>query len=238
MEKVFVTGAAGFIGSNLVDRLLADGKRVVGWDNFSTGQREFLQSATINPRFKLIEGDCLDLPALTRAMAGCGFIFHLAANADVRFGLEHPGKDLQQNTIATFNVLEAMRANGIKGIAFSSTGSVYGEAEIIPTPEDTPSTTFAKSVALRLTHRPTTFPNSPRASTMTVGRQFSPNGSKGAGSMRKTACSSSPSAVAIWGKISARILSARFNSQKKLARQSSALSAAMVVTRPGKRPHA
>jgi UDP-glucose 4-epimerase len=138
MGTFFVTGAAGFIGSNLVDRLLADGKAVIGWDNFSTGQREFLKSAQSNPNFKLIEGDCLDLPALTRAMAGCDFVFHLSANADVRFGLEHPNKDLQQNTIATFNVLEAMRANGIKGIAFSSTGSLYGEAEIIPTPEDAP----------------------------------------------------------------------------------------------------
>ena len=138
MEKVFVTGAAGFIGSNLVDRLLDGGRQVVGWDNFSTGQREFLQPAEANPRFKLIEGDCLDLPKLTRAMAGCDFVFHLAANADVRFGLEHPHKDFQQNAAATFNVLEAMRANSIKRIAFSSTGSVYGEAEIFPTPENHP----------------------------------------------------------------------------------------------------
>jgi UDP-glucose 4-epimerase len=138
MEKVFVTGAAGFIGSSLVDRLLTGGKQVVGWDNFSTGQREFLKSASAQPRFKLVEGDNLDLPALTRAMAGCDTVFHLAANADVRFGLEHPSKDLQQNTVATFNVLEAMRANGARRIAFSSTGSVYGEAEQIPTPEDAP----------------------------------------------------------------------------------------------------
>ena len=138
MEKVFVTGAAGFIGSNLVDRLLAGGKQVIGWDNFSTGQREFLPSALANPRFKLIEGDCLDLSALIRAMGGCDIVFHLAANADVRFGLEHPHKDFQQNAVATFNILEAMRATGIKHIAFSSTGSVYGEAEKIPTPEDAP----------------------------------------------------------------------------------------------------
>jgi UDP-glucose 4-epimerase len=136
MERAFITGAAGFIGSNLVDRLLGDSKMVIGWDDFSTGQPEFLQSARANPKFKLIEGDCLDLPALTRAMAGCDFVFHLAANADVRFGLDHPHKDFQQNAAATFNVLEAMRANGIKGIAFSSTGSVYGEAETIPTPEN------------------------------------------------------------------------------------------------------
>jgi len=138
MEKIFVTGAAGFIGSNLVDRLLRDGKSVVGWDNFSTGQNEFLAAARNNPNFKLIRGDNLDFPALTQAMAGSDFVFHLAANADVRFGLEHPHKDFQQNAVATFNVLEAMRANSIQRMAFSSTGSVYGEAEIFPTPENHP----------------------------------------------------------------------------------------------------
>jgi UDP-glucose 4-epimerase len=71
-------------------------------------------------------------------MAGCDFVFHLAANADVRFGLDHPGRDFQQNSVATFNILETMRANNIKRIAFSSTGSVYGEAEVIPTPENAP----------------------------------------------------------------------------------------------------
>lgn len=138
MEKVFVTGAAGFIGSNLTDRLLQVGKQVVAWDNLSTGQTEFLEGARTHPNFRMVQGDNLDLGSLTAAMSGCDFVFHLAANADVRFGLEHPEKDLQQNTIATFNVLEAMRANGIKGIAFSSTGSVYGEAGVIPTPENAP----------------------------------------------------------------------------------------------------
>lgn len=138
MNTIFITGAAGFIGSSLMDRLLSEGKKVVGWDNFSTGQERFLSGARQNPNFKLIRGDNLDLNALTKAMAGCDTVFHLAANADVRFGLDHPGKDFQQNATATFNVLEAMRANGIKTIAFSSTGSIYGEAEIIPTPEDAP----------------------------------------------------------------------------------------------------
>jgi UDP-glucose 4-epimerase len=136
--KYFITGCAGFIGSSLVDRLLSDGLHVVGYDNFSTGRDEFVATALQNKNFALIRGDVLDLPALTEAMRGADFVFHLAANADVRFGTEHPRKDLEQNTIATYNVLEAMRANNVKRIAFSSTGSVYGEAKVIPTPEDAP----------------------------------------------------------------------------------------------------
>ena len=138
LRRVFVTGAAGFLGSNIVDRLLSAGTEVVGWDNFSAGQREFLAAAEKRSTFKCIKGDNLDLPALTAAMKGCDFVFHLAANADVRFGTDDPSRDLKQNTIATFNVLEAMRANTIKRIGFSSTGSVYGESPIIPTPEDAP----------------------------------------------------------------------------------------------------
>ena len=134
----FVTGAAGFIGSNLVDRLLSDGHRVVGYDNFSTGQRRFLDAAVPAESFGLVDGDTLNPDCLTRAMRGCDFVFHLAANADVRFGTAHPQKDLEQNTIATFNVLEAMRVNGIRRIVFSSTGSVYGEPDVFPTPETAP----------------------------------------------------------------------------------------------------
>jgi len=134
----FVTGCAGFIGSNLTDKLLSDGHNVVGYDNFSTGQEKFLAKARQSQKFTLVQGDTQDLTALTRAIVGCDFVFHLAANADVRFGTEHPRKDLEQNTIASFNVLEAMRVNNIKRIAFSSTGSVYGEATVIPTPEEAP----------------------------------------------------------------------------------------------------
>jgi UDP-glucose 4-epimerase len=137
-SKVLVTGAAGFIGSNLVDRLLADGHSVVGYDNFSTGLERFLEGALRHPGFRLVRGDTLDPAALDAAAAGCGFVFHLAANADVRFGLQHPAKDLHQNTIATFNVLEAARKAGARGVAFSSTGSVYGEPQVHPTPEDAP----------------------------------------------------------------------------------------------------
>jgi len=138
MRSVFVTGAAGFIGSNLVDRLLALGKNVVGWDNLSTGREEFLDDARRQAGFRFIRGDNGDLDGLAEAMHGCDFVFHLAANADVRFGTEHPRKDLEQNTIATFNVLEAMRRNGICRIAFSSTGSIYGEPNVFPTPETCP----------------------------------------------------------------------------------------------------
>jgi len=133
-----VTGAAGFIGSNLVDRLLAVGHHVTGVDNFSTGLHRFLKGALTHPNFRLIEADLLDISALEKAFVGADAIFHLAANADVRFGTEHPRKDLEQNTIATYNVLEAMRSNETKKIIFSSTGSVYGEATVIPTPENGP----------------------------------------------------------------------------------------------------
>ncbi|MEA2337119.1 MAG: UDP-glucose 4-epimerase, partial [Thermoanaerobaculia bacterium] len=129
--KCFVTGAAGFIGSNLVDRLLADGHDVVGYDNFSTGLQRFIENASVNPRFRIIKGDVLNATAMADAMAGCELVFHFAANADVRFGSDDPRRDLDQNTIATFNVLEAMRATGAKRIAFSSTGSIYGEAAVI-----------------------------------------------------------------------------------------------------------
>lgn len=136
--RFFITGCAGFIGSNLTDRLLSDGHSVVGYDNFSTGRKEFLEAARQSSRFTLIQGDTLDLGSLGKAMQGTDFVFHFAANADVRFGTEHPRKDLEQNTIATFNVLEAMRANGVRRIAFSSTGSIYGEPQIFPTPEEAP----------------------------------------------------------------------------------------------------
>ena len=133
--RVLVTGAAGFMGSNMVDRLLSAGHNVVGFDNMSTGQRRFVESAMVHPGFSFRHADLLDRKSLTEAMKGAELVIHFAANADVRFGTDHPRKDLEQNTIVTWNVLEAMREQGCKRIVFSSTGSVYGEPEIFPTPE-------------------------------------------------------------------------------------------------------
>jgi UDP-glucose 4-epimerase len=136
--RIFVTGAAGFIGSNMVDRLLAVGHSVVGFDNFSTGQPRFLERAMAHSQFTLVQGDLLERNVLSKAMAGADLVIHFAANADVRFGTDHPRRDLDQNTIATWNVLEAMREQGCKRMVFSSTGSIYGEPEVFPTPETCP----------------------------------------------------------------------------------------------------
>jgi UDP-glucose 4-epimerase len=136
--RVLVTGAAGFIGSHMVDRLLSAGHSVAGLDDMSTGQMRFLEGAKAHPQFTFHLADLLDRKSLTQAMEGAELVVHFAANADVRFGTEHPRKDLDQNTIATWNVLEAMRDKGCKRIVFSSTGSVYGEPEIFPTPETCP----------------------------------------------------------------------------------------------------
>lgn len=136
--KVLVTGCSGFIGSSLVDRLLFEGHDVVGVDNFSTGRIEFLSLALQSPKFKLINGDLLNHDVINYAVNECEIVYHFAANADVRFGTQHTRKDLEQNTIVTYNILEAMRFAGVNKIVFSSTGSVYGEAEVMPTPENCP----------------------------------------------------------------------------------------------------
>jgi UDP-glucose 4-epimerase len=138
VKRACITGGAGFIGSNLADRLSAVGVEVVVVDDFRAGRREFVADALRRGGVTLVEGDVLDMAVLEEALGGCDWVFHLQANADVRHGLEHPRRDLRQNTIATANVLEAMLRRGVKRIAFASTGSVYGEPEVFPTPEDAP----------------------------------------------------------------------------------------------------
>ncbi len=136
--RMLVTGGSGFIGSHLVERLLNEGHEVIVVDNFSTGQKAFLNDVISSKQCQLISGDLLDEDFLNTVMRKVEFVWHLAANADVRYGTKYPRRDLEQNTIATFNVLESMRRNGVRNIAFSSTGSVYGDAPVIPTPEDCP----------------------------------------------------------------------------------------------------
>lgn len=138
MRRACITGGAGFIGSNLADRLSARGVEVVIVDDFRAGRREFVANVLRRGRARLVEGDVLDMAVLEDALEGCDWVFHLQANADVRRGLEHPRRDLTQNTIATSNVLEAMRARDVRQIAFASTGSVYGEPGVFPTPEAAP----------------------------------------------------------------------------------------------------
>lgn len=136
--QVVVTGGAGFIGSNLTRALAERGDDIVVIDNLSTGQLEFL--ADIDPaRLQVEQCDLFDdAEQLPKLFEGADVVVHFAANADVRFGLEHPRRDLEQNVIATQHVLEAMRTSGVPEIVFASTGSVYGETNVIPTPEDAP----------------------------------------------------------------------------------------------------
>jgi UDP-glucose 4-epimerase len=134
-KHVLVTGGAGFIGSHVVDVLLRRGARVTAFDNFSTGFHEFLAA---QEHLRIVEGDLLDQPAVDEAMRGVDFVFHLAANADIKDNLLTPRRCIEQNVVATQNVLEAMRSAGVHEIALSSTGSVYGEPATMPTPEDAP----------------------------------------------------------------------------------------------------
>ncbi|MBR9703220.1 SDR family NAD(P)-dependent oxidoreductase [Candidatus Woesearchaeota archaeon] len=136
IKKAFVTGGAGFIGSHIVDKLVELGAEVTIYDNFCTGQRKYIEHHADNSKVTIVEADVLDLEKLEAAIKGHDFVFHLQANADVRRGITKTRTDLEQNTIATWNVLEAMRKNGIKSIMFSSSATVYGEPSVFPTPED------------------------------------------------------------------------------------------------------
>jgi UDP-glucose 4-epimerase len=137
--RVVVTGGAGFIGSNLCRRLLGEGVEVVCVDNLSTGHLRFLDDLRSDRRFELVELDLLaEGDQLEQVVAGADAVAHFAANADVRFGWDHPMRDLEQNVIASHRLLEAIRTAGVPCMLFTSTGSVYGDAPVIPTPETCP----------------------------------------------------------------------------------------------------
>ena len=131
-----VTGGAGFVGSHIVDRLISEGHSVIAYDNLSSGYEEFVRHHSSNTNFKFTKADLLDFETLSNNMKGIDFVFHMAANPDIQYGIKHTDHDLNQNTVATYNVLETMRLNGVSKIAFASTSAVIGDAKIIPTPED------------------------------------------------------------------------------------------------------
>jgi UDP-glucose 4-epimerase len=131
-----VTGGGGFIGSHLVDALVEQGNEVRVIDNFSSGREEFLSHHDGNGSVEVHRGDLLDQGAVIAAMEGVETVHHLAANPDIRLGTEVTDTDLRQGTMATYNVLEAMRIAEVRRISFASSSAVYGEADVMPTPED------------------------------------------------------------------------------------------------------
>jgi len=131
----FVTGGAGFIGSWVVDRL-APRNCITVYDNLSTGKEEFIAHHLGKPGFRFVKADLLNAQRLSREMKGHEYVWHMAANPDIRKGTESTIVDLEQNTVATYNVLECARKSDVKGVVFSSTSTVYGRAKVLPTPED------------------------------------------------------------------------------------------------------
>ena len=134
--KVLVTGGAGFIGSHIVDKLVQEGHTVKVYDNLSSGKMEFIEHHIEKTNFEFIRADLLDFETLKKEITGMDVVFHIAANPDVKLGAKDTKVHLEQNVLATYNLLEAMRINDVNDIVFTSTSTVYGEANIIPTPED------------------------------------------------------------------------------------------------------
>lgn len=141
-KRVFVTGGAGFIGSQMAERFLKLGNSVTCFDNLILGRRELLApcesyaSSDPDVKFKFVEADLLDLDRVIQEMKGHDLVVHLAANSDISQGVEKSDVDLKNGTIATFNTLEAMRKTGVRDLLFASTSAIYGEASLKPTPEN------------------------------------------------------------------------------------------------------
>jgi len=135
-KRIFVTGGAGFIGSNLVGRLLDANCLVTAYDNLSSGKKDFIEKYLTNPNFKFIKGDLLDIDTLKENTKNHNAVFHLAANSDIGSSAQPADIDLKQGTIVTCNILDAMKINGIKQIVFASSSAIYGEPVKKPTPEN------------------------------------------------------------------------------------------------------
>ena len=133
--RYFITGGAGFIGSCIVDRVIGKNEVTV-YDNLSSGKEEHVSHHFKNKNFKFVKADLLDFDRVAKEMKGHDTVWHIAANPDIRKGTESSRYDLEQNTLVTYNVLEAARRNDINSVVFSSTSTIYGPAKVIPTPED------------------------------------------------------------------------------------------------------
>jgi UDP-glucose 4-epimerase len=139
-NRVLVTGGAGCIGSDLAQRLLELGSHVTVLDNLSSGKREHIAELMLHPSFRFVEGDLLNRGLLDSIVSRVQMVYHLAANPDVKFALgDRTDKDLHQNTICTYNVLESMRQHAVRRLAFSSTSAIYGVSDRQPIPEDSPA---------------------------------------------------------------------------------------------------
>jgi UDP-glucose 4-epimerase len=136
--RILVTGGAGFIGSHLVDRLVRDGYKVKVVDNLSSGRVENIKHHLDTNSVELIIGDLKDLQIALKAVEGADVVFHFAANPEVRVSTTNPEIHFNENVVATFNLLEAMRRKGVKELVFASSSSVYGEPEEIPVDENAP----------------------------------------------------------------------------------------------------
>jgi UDP-glucose 4-epimerase len=134
--RQFITGGAGFIGSHLTDRLLAEGNIITVYDNLASGKKENIAGHFDEDNFTFIEADLLDFRTLKEAMRGHEIVWHLGANTDIPGGNRVTDLDLRNCTIGTYNVLEAMRQNGIDQLQYTSTSAVYGDIEKMPTTED------------------------------------------------------------------------------------------------------
>lgn len=136
IKKILVTGGAGFIGSHIVDKLIEGNNEIVVFDNLTSGKLDFIKSHLDKRNFSFIKGDLLNSEEISNACKDMDMVYHVAANPDVKLGASDTKVHFDQNITATYNLLEAMRKNNVPNIVFTSTSTVYGEAEIIPTPED------------------------------------------------------------------------------------------------------
>jgi UDP-glucose 4-epimerase len=145
--RAIVTGAAGFIGSHLLERLLSDGHQVVGIDNLSSGSLDNLPQ---NRNFEFVKMDIRDYARVLQTIQGAEVIFHLAADPLVKESAERPLESFEINVRGTVNLLEAARKVGVNGFLFTSTSAVYGDAKILPTPETHPLAPISNYAASKI----------------------------------------------------------------------------------------